>query len=76
MVLGSELCGVVLRGRAIIERAGFDFGSFCDFCFLYIYFFLLFFFYNNINRLENEKPNFTSICNFQISSATKGYMPY
>ena len=44
IVLGSELCGVALRGRAIIEGAGFDFGSFRDFCFLCIYFFLLFFF--------------------------------
>ena len=59
--MGLELCGVALRGTAAVERAGFDFGSLRDFCFLCIYFFLFFFFDNNINRLEKEKPNFTSI---------------
>ena len=49
----------------MVERAVFDFGSLCVmvFCF-YDFSFVLF--YNNISRSEEEKLNFTTICNFDF----------
>ena len=71
--LASELCGVAVRGRAIIRngRVRFRITSSYDFLFSLFLFFLMLFFYNNINGLEKGKKNFTRSWNFQFFSVSE-----
>ena len=59
--LASELCGVAVRGRAILQkrRVRFRITSGYDF-FLVLFFSCVFFFYISINCLEKGKKYFTS----------------
>ena len=58
--LASELCGVAVRGRAIVQKRRVRFRITSGYDFFLVLFFLVFFFYISINCLEKGKKYFTS----------------